>query len=113
MERPEVRLADLMVVEPGLACFPDEVLYQVELETKYSGYIQRQKQEVERFRRIEGRPIPVEMDYSAVKGLSFEAKQKLEAARPRSVGEAARVSGVTLSDVSLVLVALGSGRDAG
>lgn len=113
LERPEVRLADLMVVEPGLACFPDEVLYQVELETKYSGYIQRQKQEVERFRRIEGRPIPVEMDYSAVKGLSFEAKQKLEAARPRSVGEAARVSGVTLSDVSLVLVALGSGRDAG
>lgn len=111
--RPGIRLSDLMVVEPNLACFPDEVLYQVELETKYSGYIERQKQEVERFRRIEGRAIPAEMDYGVVKGLSFEARQKLEAARPRSVGEAMRVSGVTLSDVGLVLAALGSGKNAG
>jgi tRNA uridine 5-carboxymethylaminomethyl modification enzyme len=107
LSRPEIQIEDLIALDDSLGRLPGEVLYQLAVETKYAGYISRQRDEVARFRRLEGRLIPPDMDYGAVGGLSYEARQKLSAIRPASVGEALRVSGVSLADVALVLAALG------
>ncbi|MEW6080778.1 MAG: tRNA uridine-5-carboxymethylaminomethyl(34) synthesis enzyme MnmG [Bacillota bacterium] len=107
LSRPEIQIEDLIALDDSLGRLPGEVLYQLAVETKYAGYIGRQRDEVARFRRLEGRLIPPDMDYGAVEGLSYEARQKLSAIRPASVGEALRVSGVSLADVALVLAALG------
>ncbi|MBI6547014.1 MAG: tRNA uridine-5-carboxymethylaminomethyl(34) synthesis enzyme MnmG, partial [Cyanobacteria bacterium NC_groundwater_1444_Ag_S-0.65um_54_12] len=86
------------------------VMEQVATQVKYEGYIRRQNEEVERLRRMEERRIPPELDYSAICGLSAEACEKLLRVRPRSVGQAARVGGVTPADISLLLVHLEAKR---
>jgi tRNA uridine 5-carboxymethylaminomethyl modification enzyme len=85
---------------------------QVEIELKYEGYIERQQREVERFRRLESRPVPDGFDYSGVIGLSTEVREKLIAVRPASVGQAARVPGITPAAIALLLVALERDRRA-
>jgi tRNA uridine 5-carboxymethylaminomethyl modification enzyme len=82
------------------------VAEQVETTAKYSGYIQRQKLEVERQQAQEHLAIPADMDFSAVRGLSLEVQQKLAQQRPETVGQAARVQGVTPAAISLLLVHL-------
>jgi tRNA uridine 5-carboxymethylaminomethyl modification enzyme len=79
---------------------------QVEIDTKYAGYVQRQHAEVERSRRYENAVLPAELDYAGVAGLSNEVRQKLQAHRPQTVGQAARISGVTPAAVSLLLIHL-------
>jgi tRNA uridine 5-carboxymethylaminomethyl modification enzyme len=82
------------------------VAEQVEIQTKYSGYIARQKAEIDRHQRQEGMPLPDDLDYSQVSGLSNEVCQKLAAQRPTTVGQASRISGVTPAAISLLLVYL-------
>ena len=77
---------------------------EVEAEAKYAGYLVRQDREVERMRQLEGKTIPEAIDYAAVRGLSNEARARLAARRPRTVGEASRLPGVTPADVQLLLV---------
>jgi tRNA uridine 5-carboxymethylaminomethyl modification enzyme len=82
------------------------VAEQVEIQIKYAGYITRQKEEITRQQSKEGMPLPDDLDYSQVSGLSNEVCQKLTAQRPTTVGQASRISGVTPAAVSLLLVHL-------
>jgi tRNA uridine 5-carboxymethylaminomethyl modification enzyme len=82
------------------------VAEQIEIDTKYAGYVQRQQAEIERSRRYENAVLPTDLDYAGVAGLSNEVRQKLQAHRPQTVGQAARISGVTPAAVSLLLIHL-------
>src|SRR5207237_7589937 len=95
---------------PELADLPWTALRQVEIELKYEGYIDRQRGQLEKHRRLEGWPIPEEFDYAAVRALSHEGREKLQRVRPRSIGQAARIPGVTPADVSILLVCLEASR---
>ncbi len=96
-------------LDPGLAAqaLPADVKEQVEIEAKYEGYIRRQLNDIERFRRLESMRIPDGTDFAGVTGLTCEAAEKLSAVRPVSIGQASRISGVSPSDVSVLLVHLG------
>ena len=85
------------------------VVEQVEIAAKYAGYIDRQKTEVERAAHFEGLKLPVDLDYLQVTALSFEARQKLDKHRPETLGQAARISGITPASISLLLIHLKKG----
>jgi len=102
LRRPEVNYRDL----PGAFDLDPEVVFQVEVETKYAGYIERQKSEISRLAESEERLIPDTFDYSLLRSLSTEARQKLAQHRPRSIGQASRVSGITPADLAVLLIAL-------
>ncbi len=91
---------------PELNAFAPNVIEQVTLEAKYAGYIDRQATQVERFQRMEGKPIPATFDYHAIPQLRQEAKEKLHAIRPASLGQAGRISGISPSDLAVVLLYL-------
>ena len=105
LRRPEASYAGL-VAETEL---DSAVIEQIEIQAKYDGYIERQRAEVERNAEMEGRELPTDLDYREVKGLSVEVQQKLNRHRPRTVGQAARISGVTPAAISLLLVHLKRG----
>ena len=85
---------------------PSAVRLQLEVRAKYAGYIERQEQEIERQRRSEALPLPADLDYGRVAGLSTEVRQRLAAARPDTLGQASRLPGVTPAAVSVLLVHL-------
>ena len=101
LRRPEVTYSTLPDRDESLS---GDVIQQVEIAIKYAGYIERQEAEVARFRGLEDRVIPDSLDYAAVPGLRNEARQKLTQIRPTTFGQAARISGVSPADLSLVLV---------
>src|SRR5262245_52053529 len=101
LRRQDVTIDDVL---PGL---PREVAEQVEIGLKYEGYIERQANEVEKFRRLEGKVIPDKFNYDRLKHLRNEAREKLKRIRPASIGQAARIAGVTPADIQLLLVHLG------
>ncbi len=112
-KRPEITLEDLINIldeneYPLLAELKanTEVLNQVGIEIKYEGYIKRQQETIERLERYEHKRIPLTMNYLLIKSLSTEAREKLERVKPRSIGQASRISGVTPSDISILLVHL-------
>ena len=92
----------------NLELSPEE-LSEVEAETKYSGYIRRQMFEIERVQRMEARPIPPELDYAAITGLSREARERLQRRQPMTLGEASRLPGVTPADINLLLAVMSRG----
>ncbi len=106
LRRPEVRYADLAPFDPDRPPLPPDVAEQVEISIKYAGYIQRQLQEVEELRRMEGRALPPELDYAAIQGLRLEAREKLNAVRPLNIGQAGRISGVSPADVAALMIYL-------
>jgi len=106
LRRPDVDFEVMRREIPQFAEAPRFVVRQVEIEAKYEGYIERQQSEVEKQRRMEARAIPEGFDFNAVHGLSTEGRQKLAAQAPRSIGQAARIPGLTPADVSILLVAL-------
>jgi tRNA uridine 5-carboxymethylaminomethyl modification enzyme len=84
---------------------------QVEIEAKYAGYLKRQREQVERFHRNEGRRIPEWVDYERFPELRFEAREKLARVRPTSLGQASRIGGISPADVAMLMVCLeGRGR---
>jgi tRNA uridine 5-carboxymethylaminomethyl modification enzyme len=105
LRRPEVRYADL--VQDSAA--PPDVAEQVEIQVKYAGYIERQRDEVARRKDLEELALPVDLDYQSVRGLSVEVQQKLNRHKPETVGQASRISGVTPAAISLLLVHLKRG----
>jgi tRNA uridine 5-carboxymethylaminomethyl modification enzyme len=109
LRRPEVDWDQLCHWLPALRDFPAsaEAIEQVVLEAKYSGYIERQAAQVERFQRLESRPIPPHFDYLAVPQLRAEAKEKLSRIRPANLGQASRISGITPADLAVVMLYLG------
>lgn len=107
LRRPELDYEKLMSVDGlGPAVTDPAVAEQVEIQAKYEGYLNRQKEEIEKARRYEERSIPSDMDYADVQGLSNEVRQKLIDHRPETLGQAGRISGVTPAAVSLLLVHL-------
>ena len=107
LKRPEIDYDDLMKLPGAGPGEPDrEVSEQLEIQARYSGYIDRQSEEIERHRRNESTRLPEEIDYMNVRGLSTEIRQKLADHRPVTVGQAARISGVTPVAISLLLVHL-------
>ncbi len=118
LRRPEISYA-VLTAAPGIGSAPGtdgdmgadprRVAEQVEVQAKYSGYIERQQAEIERQRRHEQQPLPPDMDYDRVQGLSAEVRQKLRQQRPQTLGQAARIPGVTPAAVSLLLVHIKKG----
>ncbi len=82
------------------------VAEQLEIYAKYEGYITKQRQEVERFLKLENKKLPDKLDYHAIKELSSEAAEKLDRVRPASIGQAARISGVSPADINVLLIVL-------
>jgi tRNA uridine 5-carboxymethylaminomethyl modification enzyme len=107
LRRPEIRHADLVALDcVGDAGVASDIAAQIEVRARYDGYIRRQQLEIERQRRHEMARLPDDFDYQQVRGLSHEARQKLMAARPATLGQAARLPGVTPAAVSLLMVHL-------
>jgi tRNA uridine 5-carboxymethylaminomethyl modification enzyme len=105
LRRPEQGITDFLPELSSLDLSPDE-LSELEAEIKYAGYIERQRRDVERLRRMEARRIPRSFDYSKLSGLSAEARERLLQRRPLTIGEAGRLAGVTPSDVNLLLASM-------
>jgi tRNA uridine 5-carboxymethylaminomethyl modification enzyme len=112
LRRPDVDWYRLCDLDPSLRQWdcPADVIEQVELETKYAGYIERQAAQVERFHRLESKPIPAHFDYAALPQLRAEAKEKLARIRPANLGQASRISGICPADLAVVLIYLGGAR---
>ncbi|AXF56495.1 tRNA uridine-5-carboxymethylaminomethyl(34) synthesis enzyme MnmG [Salicibibacter kimchii] len=110
LKRPEIHYADVEAIIPPEQELAADVKEQVEIQTKYEGYIAKQWEQVERMKKMEQKWIPEWIDYSGITGLAMEAKQKLEEVRPISVGQASRISGVNPADISILLVYIEQGR---
>jgi tRNA uridine 5-carboxymethylaminomethyl modification enzyme len=106
LRRPELGYADLESLAPSPIDLTEDMKEQVEIQVKYTGYIEKQQLQVERMERMEKKRIPDNIDYDIIHGLAMEAKQKLGKIRPLSIGQASRISGVTPADLSILLVHL-------
>jgi tRNA uridine 5-carboxymethylaminomethyl modification enzyme len=113
LKRPEIRLGDLIRIQTAardermIVLQEDrEALERVEIEVKYEGYLKRQEEQVRLFERSENVHIPNTFDFSSVRSLSNEGREKLQRVRPRSIGQASRISGVTPADISVLLISL-------
>ena len=104
IRRPELDYEKLQPVDPERPELPADVREQVNIEIKYEGYIRRQRQQVEHFKKLESRLIPDDIDYSDVGSLRIEAAQKLERFRPHSLGQASRIAGVSPADIAMLNV---------
>ena len=103
LKRPNITYSAIRE-ELGLPDLSPEVVFQLEVMIKYEGYIKKQIEQVQRAAALEGKTLPAELDYAEVRGLSTEARQKLTEIRPVSIGQAARISGVSPADISLLLI---------
>jgi len=107
LARPEVSYAALAKVDTGSPPYITKAAReQAEIEIKYAGYIGKQRQEIEKFKKLEGKRLPEGLNYEALDGLRLEARQKLAQIRPVSLGQAARISGVSPADISVLMVHL-------
>jgi len=108
LKRPELDYKKLESVDETRVPLPDDVWEEAEIRLKYDGYILRQKQQVEQFNKMENKLLPDDADYMQIHGLRIEARQKLSKIRPKSLGQASRISGVSPSDISVLIVWLES-----
>ncbi len=112
VKRPDVTLYEILSLSNNNNTQVQEilsdlkVLEQLEIELKYEGYIKRQQEMIDKLEKFENSPIPLMLDYSSLKSLSTEGREKLNKVKPRSIGQASRISGVTASDISILLVYL-------
>ena len=111
IKRPELNYDLLAGIDPDRPKLPWRVREQVNIQIKYEGYIQKQNQQVEHFKRLEKKLIPEDFDYQALEGLRLEARQKLSRIRPANIGQAGRISGVSPADISVLLVYLEKTRE--
>ncbi len=107
IRRPELDYAKLAPIDTQRPPIDSDTAESAQIAIKYEGYIKRQKAEAERFRKMEDRLIPVDFDYNCVQGIRIEARQKLIKHRPRSLGQASRISGVSPADISVLIIWLG------
>src|SRR5690554_6925760 len=104
LRRPEFSYKLLEEISPSDLQLTDEMKEQVEIQIKYAGYIEKQLLQVEKMKRMEKKKIPGDVDYANIHGIAMEARQKLAEIKPLSIGQAARISGVTPADISILLV---------
>ena len=107
LRRPQISYDDLRAFDPTPQTLAADVVEQVEITVKYEGYIQRQQKQVAEFERLEQRLLPEDLDYDHIQGLRLEAREKLSAIRPRSLGQAGRISGVSPADMAALMIYLG------
>jgi len=104
LRRPQVTYEDIAPFDPDRPSLPKSVTEEVEIQVKYAGYLARQQKQVEVFRKEEETLLPESIDYSSIHGLRLEAREKLEEIRPVSIGQAGRISGVSPSDIAVLLI---------
>ena len=104
LRRPQLTYADLEPFDPGRPKLDAAVCEQVEISVKYEGYIRRQQKQVEDFEKLERHLIPPDTDYSNIQGLRLEAREKLHEVRPRNLGQASRISGVSPADIAALMI---------
>ena len=113
MKRPQVTYDSLAFVDRDRPQLSEHQKTMMEVQIKYEGYIKKQEQQIEKFRRLEDRKLPQDFDYDSVEGLRIEARQKLNSFRPLSVGQASRISGVSPADINVLLIHLEKMRRKG
>ena len=106
LRRPNISYEDIAPFDPGRPDLPAAVTEEVQIQLKYAGYLARQEKQVEQFRKEEARLLPGDLDYGKIQGLRLEARQKLQAIRPMSIGQAGRISGVSPADIAVLLIYL-------
>jgi len=104
LRRPEISYSDLKLFDKRSSEVPFGVAEQVEIQIKYEGYIKHQKQEIEKFKKLENRKIPTKINYQEIVGLSNEVREKLSKTRPDSLGQASRISGITPAAIAILMV---------
>lgn len=107
IKRPELCYEDLAPIDKDRPQLKSDVIEQININLKYEGYIERQRRQVEHFKKLENKRIPENIDYMSISGLRREAAQKLDRFRPENVGQAQRISGVSPADISVLLVYMG------
>ncbi len=108
IKRPELSYEKTKDIDPDRPDLPEAVIEQVNIDIKYKGYIEREKKQVEQFKRLEKKTIPDDIDYDEIGSLRIEARQKLKKFRPGSIGQASRIQGVSPADIQVLLVYLKS-----
>ncbi|MDF2902798.1 MAG: tRNA uridine 5-carboxymethylaminomethyl modification enzyme GidA [Bacillus sp. (in: firmicutes)] len=110
LKRPEMTYDHIDLLIPSEVLLDSEVKEQVEIQTKYEGYIEKSLQQVDRLKKMEDKKIPENIDYDAVTGIATEARQKLKKVQPLSIAQASRISGVNPADISILLVYIEQGK---
>ena len=110
LKRSELNYQNLAKIDKHRIDLPDSVKEEVEIEIKYEGYIKLQLEQIEDFKKLESKKLNESIDYEQIKGLSLEARQKLNKQKPLSVGQASRISGVSPADISVLLIYLNQNR---
>ena len=106
LKRAEITYSSLEIIDKDRPKLGEQVREEVEIQVKYDGYIKLQEAQVEKFKKMEKKLLPEDLDYETVKGISLEARQKLNKHKPHSIGQASRISGVSPADISVLLVYL-------
>ena len=104
LKRTELSYEDLKEIDSNRPNLSEQEKEEVEIQIKYEGYIKMQEAQVEKFKKIESKLLPEDLDYSKIKGISLEARQKLDKLKPYSIGQASRISGVSPADISVLLI---------
>ena len=107
VSRPNLKLTDFATQFEGQEWWRPDVIEQLEITIKYGGYIQRERENVEKMKRLNNKSIPSSFDYDKVKGLSYEGRDKLKAIEPATIAQASRISGISQSDIHVLLVYMG------
>ncbi len=111
LKRPNIDIRELAALDDRAGQWHDDALNEAEIEVKYEGYLQKQRDQVRRFEKTEGRRIPDDINYRDVSGLRLEAAEKMDEIRPYTIGQASRISGVSPADISVLLVYLTSKKN--
>ena len=106
IRRPELSYETVAELDPDRPVLDEDVIEQININIKYDGYIKRQLKQVEHFKKLESKKLDPNFDYNTIEGLRKEAKQKLNAYKPMSVGQASRISGVSPADITVLLIHL-------
>ena len=106
LRRPQISYADIAPFDPERPQLSEAVAEEVEIQIKYAGYLARQEKQVAEFKKEESRRLPADLDYHSIVGLRLEAQEKLSQIKPMSIGQAGRISGVSPSDIAVLLIDL-------
>lgn len=106
LKRPEIKYGDLKKMVPEMPSYDRESEYYIEVQVKYEGYIEKERQQIIKHKKLEEKIIPVDFDYDKIYGFRKEAKEKLKSIRPLNVGQASRIMGISPADISILIMAL-------
>ena len=104
LRRPEITYDDSAEIDDERPALSRHQKTMMEVQIKYEGYIEKQRQQIEKFKRLENKKLPADFDYDEIEGLRLEARQKLNSFKPLSIGQASRISGVSPADINVLLI---------